>query len=287
MKILFFLVVTANVALFMWEYKTGAFVRNNEISEQYAALDQEQILLVSELKTISQIDTPETVLEQTGEENALTQEDKIEDQSQSSSENASAAEADIPAMVAKSLPAVSESIVKPVLDESLGNASNPSQVEKIAVLCFEVGPFTNKIGYQTLANRVKKVESEIKPISRDEQIASNYMVYYPAAETELASGNNIRMLKSHGIKDLWLLTGADKGMISLGLFIKEENALKMKNELLAKGINAEVKPRYKTKSQQYALIKGDDRLMAQLDSLKETYPELVVKQIPATDQGCW
>ncbi len=287
MKILFFLVLTANVALFMWEYKTGAFVRNNEISEQYAASDQEQILLVSELKTIPQTVTSVTVSEQHGEESALPQADKIEDQSQSSSENASAAEAGITAMAAESLPAVSESNDKPVLVESAGGQSNTSQVEKVAVYCFEVGPFTNKFGYQTLAIRVKKVDSEIKPISRDEQVAGNYMVYYPAAESELASENNIRMLKSHGIKDLWLLTGADKGLISLGLFIKEESALKMKNELLAKGINAEVKPRYKTKSLQYALIKGDDRLKAQLDGLKEAYPELQVKQIPATAQGCW
>ena len=64
MKILFFLVVIANVALFMWEYKTGAFVPVTETSEQNADSDQEQILLVSELKNVPQAITPAPVSEQ-------------------------------------------------------------------------------------------------------------------------------------------------------------------------------------------------------------------------------
>ena len=113
------------------------------------------------------------------------------------------------------------------------------------------------------------------------------MVYYPAAETEAESKANIKMLKDHGIKDLWLLTGEDKGKISLGLFIKEDSALIMKNELIAKGINAEVKAKYKTKSQKYALIKGNDKLMEHLDDLKKSYPELAIKPMTEDAQGCW
>jgi len=269
MKILFFLVVIANVALFMWEYKTGAFVPVTETSEQNADLDQEQILLVSELKNIPQAIAPAPVSEPPLAENAATD------------------EADKLALVTESLPAIKESSDKPALEKSTAGDSNISNTEKIEVRCYEAGPFANKKVYQTLVNRLKDIKSEIKPINRDEQVASNYMVYYPAAETEMESENNIKMLKNHGIKDLWPLTGEDKGEISLGLFIKEENALKMKNELLAKGINAEVKARFKTKSQKYALIKGDDKLMERLDVLKETYPELLVKQIPDVTQGCW
>ena len=267
MKILFFLVVIANVALFMWEYKTGAFVSITETSEQNAGSGQEQILLVSELKNIPQTVIPVAVSEQTVAANVSTD------------------EAGKPVLVPEALPA--ESIDKPALEESTAGDLSISNAEKIAVHCYEVGPFANKKVYQTFMNQIKNIESEIKPINRDEQIASNYMVYYPAAETGLESENNIRMLKNHGIKDLWLLTGEDKGKISLGLFIKEENALIMKNELLAKGINAEVKSRYKTKSQKYALIKSDDKLMERLDVLKETYPGLLVKHIPDVTQGCW
>lgn len=46
MKILFFLAVLANVALFMWEYKYGAFEEAIEADQQWG---KEKILLVSEL----------------------------------------------------------------------------------------------------------------------------------------------------------------------------------------------------------------------------------------------
>jgi hypothetical protein len=158
------------------------------------------------------------------------------------------------------IPSVSTSIYKPALEKSAATDSNISNADKNTEDCYEVGPFANQQAYTTWANGLKDITNEIKPINRDDQIPGNYMVYYPAAETALESEANIKMLKDHGIKDIWLLTGEDKGKISLGLFIKEESALVMKNELLAKGINAEVKTKYKTKSHKYALIKGDDQL---------------------------
>lgn len=269
MKNLFFLVAIANVALFMWEYKTGAFVSITDTTEQHADLDQEQILLVSELKNVPQVIASVSVSEQPIAETAATD------------------EANKSAPKPEPLPAVSESIAKPALEKSMANDSNISDADKIEECAYEVGPFVNKKIYQSWLNRLKDIKSEIKPINRDEQVASNYMVYYPAAQTELESEDNIKMLKSHGIKDLWLLTGENKGNISLGLFIKEETALIMKNELLAKGINAEVKAIYKTKSQKYALIRGDDKLIERLEVLKKTYPELQVKQIPDVNQACW
>lgn len=49
MKILFFLVVTANVSLFMWEYKTGAWKLPGKMVASNTAIGQEQIRLVREL----------------------------------------------------------------------------------------------------------------------------------------------------------------------------------------------------------------------------------------------
>ncbi|HEY8035443.1 MAG TPA: hypothetical protein VIF37_07640 [Methylobacter sp.] len=47
MKILFFAMVLANVVLFMWEFKYGAFEQAGKTQQQPA---REQIVLVSELK---------------------------------------------------------------------------------------------------------------------------------------------------------------------------------------------------------------------------------------------
>jgi|GEM_PF-581709 len=390
MKTLFFLVVIANVALFMWEYKTGAFVPVAATSEQNADSDQEQILLVSELKNVPQSITPATVTEQPVTENALTDEaDKsaLEPESlpsvaesidkpaieksvagnsnfselknvpqaitpvtvpeQPVTENALTDKVDKSALVPESLPSISGSIDKSALKKSFAGNSNFSELknvpqvitpvtvqeqlvtehalndeadklapvpeslpaktesidkstseklsskesnindaEKVEALCYEVGPFASTNAYQTWLSHLKDIKSDINPINREEQIPSNYMVYYPVAETELESEATIKMLKNHDIKDIWILSGEDKGKISLGLFSKEESALAMKNELLAKGVNAEVKAKYKTKSQKYALVKGDNKLLERLDAFKLTYPNLVVKPITDVTQSC-
>jgi len=258
MKTLFFLMVIANVALFMWEYKTGAFAPVIETTSQNTDLDQEQILLVSELKNIPQPIIPAPVSEPPVAETALIEETGT---------------------TSEVLPSASESIDESVLKDSAA--------KETVMRCYEVGPFVNNKIYQAWMNRLKDIESDIKLVSRDEPIASSYIVYYPVAETVAQSEVDIQMLKNHGIKDLWLLTGEDNNKISLGVFSTEASALTMKNELLAKGINAEVKARYKIKAQKYALIKGDGKVTERLDALKKTYPQLAVKQIPDATQSCW
>lgn len=49
MKVLFFLVVIANVSLFMWEYKTGAWVTSTKTAIP-ADAEREPIRLIKELK---------------------------------------------------------------------------------------------------------------------------------------------------------------------------------------------------------------------------------------------
>ncbi len=49
MKVLFFLVLLANVALFMWEYRQGAFEQDSKAAQQ----GREPIVLVSELRNAS------------------------------------------------------------------------------------------------------------------------------------------------------------------------------------------------------------------------------------------
>lgn len=269
MKTLFFLAAIANVALLMWEYKTGAFFPVTETSKQHADSDQEQILLVSELKNVPQPIAP------------------APDSEQSEAANVSTDIVGKSAQIPESSPPISGNVDKPALEKSAASDSAISNADNIEKHCYEAGPFADNKAYSDWLSRLNDTESEIKPISRDEQIAGKYMVYYPAAKTQAEYEANIKMLKNLGIKDFWPLSDEDKGKISLGLFTKEESAFTMKNELLAKGINAEVKARYKTKSQKYALLKGDDKLMERLNVLQKTYPQLVLKPITDDAQGCW
>jgi hypothetical protein len=50
MKILCLIVILANICLFMWEYRNGAFNADNRKLEQQLIESKEQILLLQELK---------------------------------------------------------------------------------------------------------------------------------------------------------------------------------------------------------------------------------------------
>jgi hypothetical protein len=50
MKILCLLVALANIFLFMWEYRNGAFVEPKTNAGQTAIIEKEQIILLQELK---------------------------------------------------------------------------------------------------------------------------------------------------------------------------------------------------------------------------------------------
>ena len=286
MKIVFFLVALANVALFMWEYNKGAFEPVIEISQQNVLVDQEPILLVSELKK----DSPESetaifssVLDSLDNkrplqnfitENILESEVTMKpvEQKQTVVEN-------------KLLPLEQNDLNTAVLEKPAPTIQvekfedNAKNNEKIPAICYEAGPFTND-DYAAWRNKLSVAEGVIQSVSREEQAISTYLVYYPAAKTLMESEANLQMLKDNGMNDLWLFrTGGDKGQISLGIFKNENRALMQKSRMLAKGIKVEVKARYKTKIQRYAQVKSDDKILKSLDKLQKANPGFTVKQV--------
>jgi hypothetical protein len=277
MRTLFFWVVIANVALLMWEYKTGAFAPANLGTEHLAETRQEPIRLLSELKAVQvapapAVPTPVVAITVTDASDQLALKAPL---LPIADNTASVAEKKIVAATQAIAPA----------PPTFSTATTPSGTTP-PTQCYEAGPFATIKAYRAWTHHLIGTGSEIKAISHDEKIASKYMVYYPAAATEPESKANIALLKSQGIKDLWPLSGADKGSISLGLFGKEESALVMKSELLAKGINAEIKILYKTKPQQYAWIKGALLLTGRLQELQKTDPQVPIKPVKDEAQGC-
>ena len=58
MKILCLIILSANICLLIWEYRSGAFTSQPNIPQQHASAGKEQILLVTELKNKPQIPLP-------------------------------------------------------------------------------------------------------------------------------------------------------------------------------------------------------------------------------------
>lgn len=264
MRMVFFLVALANVALFMWEYNKGAFERVIESSETATYSGQERILLVSELSKVQPGDS-------TAERHREFEDERQTDSGMGNKNTANKHTDEF------------------TWDEIKIDAAEPP-VKQDIINCYEAGPFIDEAIYEVWERQLSSSGAEIRAFSRADKTVEDYVVFYPSGETMEQSEINLKMLKSQGLKEFWMVeNGGEKGQILLGIFSREVKALKMKAQLQAKGIDAEIRARYKNKSnkvQKYALIKGGGKLMADLDLLKKNDPSISVESIPGTAGSC-
>lgn len=247
MKALFFLILLANAAVFMWEYKTGALVgHENEVEPMQ---DLEPIRLVGESVTAEPQPFPGPTLtaDASGQEGRITKpQAQATNQIPSPPEQPRKVETEDSANVAPQESQPAESSV----------ASAKSEVPS-ENLCYEAGPFATDADYQTWSKQLPFAGSDLRPVYKDGRVVSSYLVYFPAGDTDEQAKENIKLLKEKGITDLWLIRkGEDAGLISLALFKGETRAQVMKEELKQqKAIDAQIKPKYVPGKVRYVQIK--------------------------------
>ncbi len=112
--------------------------------------------------------------------------------------------------------------------------------------CYRVGPLYGKQDLEALRTRLARhlgtrgrVETQKVPVR------SGYWVFLPPQPMARAEAT-VRELRRKGIQDLYLIRDGDnRGAISLGLYKYERSAEKRRRSLAARGIEAQVAPRYK------------------------------------------
>ncbi|MDO9163047.1 MAG: SPOR domain-containing protein [Methylococcaceae bacterium] len=253
MKALFFLIITANVGLFMWEYHQGAFEPVIEV----ALVNKEYMLLLSEVEKNLPL----------SEE--LAKKESLDDA------NGIAHDLNIPLEQAKLPEPNTEQQV--VLEQEKQNSIEIKPSTE--VICYEAGPFDAK-AYKTWRSFLNDTTANIKMFDRDVPVISSYMVYYPAEKSLEQAEAVLKMLKDHGIKDLLLQRGGqDQGEISLGIFSSRERALVLKDQLQIKGIFVEIKPRYKTAARKYINVIGHATMLERLQNIQKIDPEFTIKPL--------
>jgi hypothetical protein len=247
MKVLFFLIITSNVLLFMWEYRHGALHSTSDVE----LVSKELILLASESKAVSGEDSIEK---------ASSAEQSVVDDQQQLPE---------PITTEQSLPEQGEFNTQPTVSLS-----------STAVVCYEAGPFIDAKAYNVWHSLLKDTGVGIKPFDRDEPIISSYMVFYPVGNGIDQADAFIKMLKAYNIKDFLLQRiSKDQTEVSLGVFNTESKALVLKNQLQAKGITVQVKPRYKSKTRKYVHVSGNAPALESLQNIANHTPEFSVKPV--------
>ncbi|MFZ2725895.1 MAG: hypothetical protein WAX77_06595 [Methylococcaceae bacterium] len=172
-------------------------------------------------------------------------------------------------------------IAPPEIKEKVNNNKTKIAALKPPVIetahCYEVGPFNNDSDYKQWLKQVGDFKKSLRVVSNNKQTPSSYLVYYPVnAGIKLALAT--QFLRSHGINDFYQLRDGDyKGNLSLGLFKSEANATNLQQQLLAKGIHAQLNPFYKNQAQRYVFIKGSVDIFEKTQQLKKAHSDLTIK----------
>lgn len=142
---------------------------------------------------------------------------------------------------------------------SVTEVVKPVSEAVVAPVCYQVGPFADQAA---LAAWLKSQGlKEIATFSEENESPVDFQVLYPAAKSPEQQRLNKQMLNEKGIVDLWTVpAGETKGALSLGVFTSIERANVYRQELLDKGVKAEIKQRFKSVPRFYAnVILNKDR----------------------------
>jgi hypothetical protein len=128
--------------------------------------------------------------------------------------------------------------------------------------CYFVGDFAKRDDANTLATALSDLVVRTSIVSH--QVFKEFWVVFPSNGDWLQSLANVEELKLKGVVDLWLVpNGANKGVVSLGLFKTADSSEKRLKELRGKGVSGEIirkeKSRYSVKVETNAdieLIQG-------------------------------
>lgn len=130
-------------------------------------------------------------------------------------------------------------------------------------ICYEAGPFDDS---QSATEWLAAKSLPGEPFTKDALMPSAYLVYYPMAKNPEQTRINRMMLNAKGINDVWVVPSGDlKGALSLGLFNDMPRAVLFKKQLAQRGVQAEIKERYKTQSLYFVKFQSDEALPTDQD----------------------
>ena len=214
---------------------TDAFPVNPVLEEKTLTVESQQEVIVNSL-----LNSDESNLETSGQVDGLPV---------------------IPVLEEQDLPEESheESAVNKLLNNDELNAE---QAEPVINYCYHVGPFANNVALNVWRKLNKIDAGFVSRFTKENNVVSSYLVYFPAAETYAQSTKNVQRLKQKGITDYWLFRrGELKGAISLGLFVKKSSALSLQEKLVKAGFTVEIKERYKKEQSLFAEILTKDKAL--------------------------
>lgn len=271
MRYWFFAAVLANVLLLLWEFHYGAF---DAIETPDASIDggEKQILLLSEIDAgAMRLPGPEEsvplpnmlaeagmpIAEQLAEpvtlerdlRTAAAGEKKLLPVSSAVPSTVATAQPEkmpIEASQTTEVPAQTQSVQTEQTAVAQQPPAPPPKPEIVRTACYTVGLVGNTDVLEALLGRYRSQLAGLEHSTTKKRKNDSYLVYYPGTKTleeALATAETLR--SKYGINDLLVYRKGDlQGVLSLGVFSNEQRAKTAQSQLAAKGLRAEIRPRY-------------------------------------------
>lgn len=142
----------------------------------------------------------------------------------------------------KSLALANSQSTRLVLLKEYEQQLQPVNVDKGAVRCFSLGPFTRKESFN--AARARLTSGGINVFSRvtSDAVRNGYWVMLPVSRSRNQAQLQIQRLKESGVKEYFLVaTGEMKNAISLGVFSKPKLAKRRLDEVEKLGFEVKIR----------------------------------------------
>jgi len=152
--------------------------------------------------------------------------------------------------------------------------------------CFTLGPFHDEEDMQAVRNRLQAVSLSTAERQTQALVEQGYWVFLPPYRSLLAANEALLSLQALGLQDSTVVyEGKLRNSVSLGYFLRRENALKRQQGLAAKGyeplvrVQRKAEPRYWL---DYEQTPGSDLISLDL----QNHPnDFVQRSLPCPQQG--
>jgi len=219
MRSIFFLLLTANIAFYLWEVRS----EHSDDGIRHLALNlpesTERIELLSEVP-VSYIDQPPSPAEPPFP---------------------------VPVPMAPVKGAKQKaSLLQPAPGVTIATLT-PNRVAASPVQapgCWLLGPYVTELNARIAQEDIARKVQQTVLVNRSSGVVDGYWLLYPRAANIEAGRDNRRMLLEKGIHDLWLFDrGELAGYISLGLYQTQEGVEQAQKKYFERNIATEIRPR--------------------------------------------
>ncbi len=270
MKWFVFVLLTANILYFSWEY--NVLLRD---TMKRATHDQPIAQQVESLKLMRELDLPQTPRTRTG---AAVGEDpeRRDDTGRASNIGEASGTSEPTAPVA----ALADEQQKAKTDSTSEAArSADSALGQPHDFCFTAGPFVDERAASEATSWLGHFNARTWTRQDEKITARRYWIFIEPTGPESVARAILEDLKSKGVEDYMLFRdSASKRIISLGLYSTEGSMEIRRSELRRKGFDPNVRPRHKVVKQHWV-----DSMVSENPSLRQQLKEKFGAQWSARD----